>query len=363
MCRALQRAHECGIVHRDLKPDNVFLVRSPDEDEEIAKVLDFGVAKFTTNPGDQRLTSSTKTGAVLGTPYYMSPEQARGLRTIDWRTDLWSLGIIAYECVTGALPFDGESVGDLLVKSCTSPVPVPSEKVPELPPSSMLVVRALDREPANRFASATELADSLARAAGITPRSPMSSTAGAVADETHEANETGDRGPSHPAAITAAALTASTPSGHASWNIAAVIAVVALAGGGAGALAFVNAHRLSRVRAQPDHGAVVASPGDPVDTNAPAVGPAPSSAPSSPAPPPPIARPNNHRKDRPMAAWPPGRPPVLERLHVQPQKPSSRRHRRLPRTYATSHRPPQLPPALALHALADRRPTLGTDAL
>src|SRR5206468_1234833 len=95
VARALGRAHERGIVHRDLKPENIFLVRTPDEDDEIAKVLDFGIAKFkrgdhTGQPGG--LTSSTKTGAVLGTPFYMSPEQARGLREIDHRTDLWSLG-------------------------------------------------------------------------------------------------------------------------------------------------------------------------------------------------------------------------------------------------------------------------------
>ncbi len=119
--RALQRAHDAGIIHRDLKPENIFLVRSPDDDDEIAKVLDFGIAKIKGPPGGAELTSSTKTGAVLGTPYFMSPEQARGLRTIDHRSDLWSLGVIAFKCVTGKLPFDGESVGDLLVKICTSP--------------------------------------------------------------------------------------------------------------------------------------------------------------------------------------------------------------------------------------------------
>src|SRR5579864_2156903 len=130
VCRALQRAHDAGIIHRDLKPENIFLVRAPDDDEEIAKVLDFGIAKFRGPPGGSGLSSSTKTGAVLGTPYYMSPEQARGLRTIDHRSDLWSLGVIAYKCVTGILPFDGESVGDLLVKICTSPPPVPSVTMP-----------------------------------------------------------------------------------------------------------------------------------------------------------------------------------------------------------------------------------------
>jgi eukaryotic-like serine/threonine-protein kinase len=177
VCRALQRAHEAGIIHRDLKPENIFLVRTQDDDDEIAKVLDFGIAKIKAAPGEQGLSSSTKTGAVLGTPYYMAPEQARGLRTIDFRADLWSLGIIAYKCVTGVLPFEGESVGDLLVKICTSPPPVPSVTVPGLPPAfDYWFARTMEREPMNRFGSATELADTLALAAGISVRrGPMSS--------------------------------------------------------------------------------------------------------------------------------------------------------------------------------------------
>src|SRR5579872_6070880 len=103
VCRALQRAHEAGVVHRDLKPENIFLVRTPDDDDEIAKVLDFGIAKFKKLDGQSSgLTSSTKTGAVLGTPFYMAPEQARGLRDLDHRVDLWSMGIIAFRCVCGA---------------------------------------------------------------------------------------------------------------------------------------------------------------------------------------------------------------------------------------------------------------------
>jgi serine/threonine protein kinase len=168
VCRALQRAHDAGIIHRDLKPENIFLVRSEDDDDEIAKVLDFGIAKIKPPPGENGLTSSTKTGAVLGTPYYMSPEQARGLRNLDHRSDLWSLGVIAHKCVTGVLPFDGESVGDLLVKICTAPLPTPSTAVPELPASfDEWFFRALEREPPLRFDSASELAHALALAAGL----------------------------------------------------------------------------------------------------------------------------------------------------------------------------------------------------
>ena len=177
VCRALQRAHEAGIIHRDLKPENIFLVRSQDDDDEIAKVLDFGIAKIKQLPGEQGLTSSTKTGAVLGTPYYMAPEQARGLRSIDYRADLWSLGVIAYKCVTGVLPFEGESVGDLLVKICTAAPPVPSMAIPGLPPSfDVWFARTMEREPPRRFSSAAELAEGLTIAAGLSVRrGPMSS--------------------------------------------------------------------------------------------------------------------------------------------------------------------------------------------
>ena len=177
VCRALQRAHEAGILHRDLKPENIFLVRSPDDDEEIAKVLDFGIAKIKAPPGEEGLSSSTKTGAVLGTPYYMAPEQARGLRSIDYRADLWSLGVIAYKCVTGVLPFEGVSVGDLLVKICTYAPPVPSQAIAGLPPAfDAWFARTMQREPEARFSSASELGDALALAAGLSVRrGPMSS--------------------------------------------------------------------------------------------------------------------------------------------------------------------------------------------
>ena len=110
--RAVDRAHAAGIVHRDLKPDNVFLVR--DGVNEIAKVLDFGIAKVQRSG----ISTATQTGAVLGTPHYMSPEQARGTRTVDWRTDLWAMGVIAFECVTGRRPFESTVLGDLLLKIC-----------------------------------------------------------------------------------------------------------------------------------------------------------------------------------------------------------------------------------------------------
>lgn len=172
VARGLGRAHERGIIHRDLKPENIFLVITPDDDDEVAKVLDFGIAKIKGTAGGQ-LSNSTKTGAVLGTPYFMSPEQARGLRDIDHRTDLWSLGVITFKCVTGVLPFDGESLGDLLVKICTTQIPVPSQVLPGLPPAfDAWFARALDRDPQKRFASALEMSDALSYACGVSVRRP-----------------------------------------------------------------------------------------------------------------------------------------------------------------------------------------------
>ncbi len=115
LSKALRKAHEAGIVHRDLKPANVFLVR--EEDAEVVKVLDFGVAKMT---GLGEASESTQTGVVVGSVHYMSPEQARGARDIDHRSDLWAIGVIAYRAVTGRLPFPGAQIGDVIVKFAPS---------------------------------------------------------------------------------------------------------------------------------------------------------------------------------------------------------------------------------------------------
>jgi eukaryotic-like serine/threonine-protein kinase len=168
VCRALSRAHAVGIIHRDLKPENIFLVRDEEDGTELVKVVDFGIAKVV---GAAAQDSATRTGSVLGTPYYMSPEQARGLRSVDHRSDLWSVGVIAFRCMVGRLPFDGEAVGDVLVNLCTGPIPVPSELVPDLPPGfDAFIARILSRTPSERFASAAELGEALAAQCGLNPR-------------------------------------------------------------------------------------------------------------------------------------------------------------------------------------------------
>jgi serine/threonine protein kinase len=162
IARALARAHAYGIVHRDLKPENVFLV--PGDDGEIAKVLDFGIAKH-----DQySLTDkATKTGSLLGTPYYMSPEQARG-KGIDHRSDLWSLGVIAFQCLTGAPPFESEALGELMGLILYEELPKPTARVPSLPPAiDEWWAKAAARDRDLRFSSAKELADALGAALGV----------------------------------------------------------------------------------------------------------------------------------------------------------------------------------------------------
>ncbi|MBW2454061.1 MAG: protein kinase [Deltaproteobacteria bacterium] len=168
--KALTKAHAAGIIHRDLKPENVFLV--PDDDAEVAKVLDFGVAKSTTS-----LDSNTRTGALLGTPFYMSPEQAQGTKTIDHRADLWSLAVVAYRCLTGELPFQSEALGDLLIKIVTQPVPVPSQVVQGVPEGfDGWWNRASQRDPNYRYQTARELVDALKLALGVSMPSLLGST-------------------------------------------------------------------------------------------------------------------------------------------------------------------------------------------
>ena len=156
--RAMTKAHEAGIVHRDLKPDNIFIVRN--DEEEIAKVLDFGVAKSDTH-GLGAVSSTTRTGSVLGTPYYMSPEQAEGAKSVDQRSDIWAMGVIAWECLLGTRPFEAETLGGLLLAICAREMPEPSRSGPVPAAFDAWFARACSRDLQHRFATAKEAAQEL----------------------------------------------------------------------------------------------------------------------------------------------------------------------------------------------------------
>lgn len=156
--RAMTRAHASGYIHRDLKPDNVFLVE--DDDEVFVKVLDFGLAKALEGAESPSHRSLTRTGTVIGTPRHMSPEQAVG-GVVDHRSDLWSLGVLTFQALTGKLPFDGKSIPALLRAICFDPIVIPS-RVARVPRGfDAWFARAVCREPDRRFQTAKEMVDGL----------------------------------------------------------------------------------------------------------------------------------------------------------------------------------------------------------
>jgi serine/threonine-protein kinase len=160
IAKAMAKAHAAGIVHRDLKPANIFLVRGEDEEEETVKIFDFGIAKITPQPGAAPTTQMTKVGALLGTPQYMSPEQATGIN-VDFRTDIYALGIIAAECLTGRFPFDTNDPYETLLLSARGQLLRPS-KLGQVPVGfDAWFAKATALDPAQRFASAKALADAL----------------------------------------------------------------------------------------------------------------------------------------------------------------------------------------------------------
>ena len=152
---ALAAAHRAGIVHRDLKPDNAFLVADPEvAGGERVKLLDFGIAKLTGDGG----VAHTTTGAIMGTPHYMSPEQCEGSRAVDHRADLYSLGCMLFQMITGRLPFEGDGVGGIIGMHLYVAPPALRTLAPDAPAAvEALVARLLAKDPAERPASADGL--------------------------------------------------------------------------------------------------------------------------------------------------------------------------------------------------------------
>jgi eukaryotic-like serine/threonine-protein kinase len=164
--RALMRAHAAGIVHRDLKPDNVFLC-ARDDDPSFVKIVDFGISKVARSRGADTLT---RRGTVLGTAFYMSPEQAQSFADIDGRTDLFSVGAILFEMLAGGPPHVGPTYEAVLISICTKDAGDVRARAPEVPASvATLVSRALARDRDQRFQSAEQFLAAIALADGGVP--------------------------------------------------------------------------------------------------------------------------------------------------------------------------------------------------
>jgi eukaryotic-like serine/threonine-protein kinase len=171
LLEALAAAHGAGIIHRDLKPDNVYLLKSRGGKADFVKLLDFGISKFNQLSGDSGF-SMTRTGAVMGTPYYMAPEQAKGARDLDHRVDLYAAGVILYESVTGEVPFNADTFNELLFKIVLEQAKPVEQVVPNLDPNFAAIVnKSMAREPSQRFQNAREFQQALEQwAAGAGPQ-------------------------------------------------------------------------------------------------------------------------------------------------------------------------------------------------
>jgi serine/threonine protein kinase/HD-like signal output (HDOD) protein len=169
---ALGAAHEHGMVHRDLKPANIFLCRHPDY-PDFVKILDFGIAKLTALHG-QSTENKTACGAIIGTPAYMSPEQCLGDTNLDFRSDIYSLGVVLYQMLTGRRPFDAEAAGRLIMCHVQSPPPAPCSINPKLPASvGAVILRALEKQRERRFANMRELRDAFVSAVATSSVGPV----------------------------------------------------------------------------------------------------------------------------------------------------------------------------------------------
>jgi serine/threonine protein kinase len=241
-CSALAASHAKGIVHRDLKPENIFLV-TRGHDKNFAKILDFGIAKLTGDGGTS--SHKTRTGLVIGTPTYMSPEQCEGKGLIDHRSDVYSLGIVMYELLTGVVPFPGEGFGEVLVAHLTKQPAAPTTVNPNLPPAlEAIVLHAIEKDRNRRFQNMNEFLHALenpeahatqwhslpdyvpSSAPTLQPRPAVQAKGG----RTHSLDDVGPAspsGPTRPTTLEGAAAEVTFPPTRVPRNRAPLIAAVA----------------------------------------------------------------------------------------------------------------------------------------
>ncbi len=158
---AIAEAHALGIVHRDLKPANLFCIRGADG-KPFVKVLDFGISKGTAAGGPSGLLNRTATASVMGSPFYMSPEQMDSARGVDARTDVWALGVILFELTTGNVPFYGQTIPEVCSRIATRPAPKLRESLPQAPEGlEVLILTCLEKDRERRYPNLAELASAL----------------------------------------------------------------------------------------------------------------------------------------------------------------------------------------------------------
>ena len=161
-CEAIADSHGLGIVHRDLKPSNLFCIRRSDGLLSI-KVLDFGISKVTTMGATGPEMSMTRTTVVMGSPFYMSPEQMQSSRNVDARTDIWAVGVILYELLTGKPPFEGDTLSEVCVKAAAQQPPPIRDRRPDVPLAlEAVILKCLEKSRENRHHNVAELALALA---------------------------------------------------------------------------------------------------------------------------------------------------------------------------------------------------------
>jgi serine/threonine-protein kinase len=237
-CEALAEAHVLGIVHRDLKPSNLFCSRRPDGALTI-KVLDFGISKvaaLAASTSDDARASGPK--GLVGSPFYMSPEQMQSAHDVDHRTDIWALGVILFELLTTALPFDGESLPEVCIKVATRPPRSLRELRSDIPEEIQATIsKCLEKNPGDRFENLAELAGSLFPFAGKGGRLSIErivqvsrrarSAAAKTASESALSLRSTDRGTIRPLGGTVPPARAES-SGHLPWLGLGGVAIVAL---------------------------------------------------------------------------------------------------------------------------------------
>ena len=404
---ALSAVHEAGIVHRDLKPDNVFLVETGSNRPKV-KLLDFGIARVSEESADRKQNTLTRTGTVLGTPYFMSPEQALGLKDkVDRRSDIWAVGVILYKCLTGRYPFEGENYNQVMAQIISDRDPAePGVLNPGVPEAlEKVVMRAIRKDLDTRYPTAAAMLDDLRPFLGDTDLGLLEYHARASSRHSAAEMDTMLDGESFSDAVAAKPQPPQPQPASLStlgdddttrdrrrpvWlAVLLTLAVVAVLGIGGGVAALVwNSVRAdespatARPPAPPVPAASVARPAA-TPAPQPVVQPAALPVITTPVPTPPTPQPAEHRRDRdesrhpsqpapPVVAASPAPapvepqvqtpPPVAQPAEAQPEP--ERSHRRdPPRAQPPRPQPytPPRPPSYGHEVPTSRPPTYGQE--